>query len=361
MKTYPIGLVPGPVSVPQDIRDIYTINFGSADLEDDFFETYDEAGNLLKEVLSTKNDVVIMSGEEMLALWGALKSTLPSGSKVLAVSNGVFGSGVADMARALGCDVREVKFDYDRVPDIDVIRGEALDFRPFMITAVHCETPSGILNPIESIGEIAREVDALFYVDFVSSACGVEVLVDDWNIDLGLLGSQKALSLPPDLAMVTVSEKAWDAIASRRYDGYDALLPWRYGPKKKELPYTHNWHAVAALAMSARKLLDEGLKNVYMRHESVSAYCISRVVDMGLKLFPRDEGYSSPTVTAIYVPNGWSWKTLDGKLRERGVVFGGSYGILKDRVFRVGHMGSQADLDLVSRALDILEDILTSR
>jgi len=82
---------------------------------------------------------------------------------------------------------------------------------------------------------------------------------------------------------------------------------------------------------------------------------------MGLKLFPRDEGYSSPTVTAIYVPNGWSWKTLDGKLRERGVVFGGSYGILKDRVFRVGHMGSQADLDLVSRALDILEDILTSR
>jgi len=361
MKTYPIGLVPGPVSVPQDIRDIYTIDFGSADLEEDFFETYEEAGNLLKEVLSTENDVVIMSGEGMLALWAALKSTLSSGSKVLAVSNGVFGSGVADMARSLGCDVREVKFDYDRVPDIDVIRSEALDFKPFMITAVHCETPSGVLNPVESIGKVAREVGALFYVDFVSSACGVEVLVDRWNIDLGLLGSQKALSLPPDLAMVTVSERAWDAIALRGYDGYDALLPWRYGPKNRELPYTHNWHAVAALVKSASKLLEEGLKNVYMRHESVSAYCIGRIMDMGLKLFPRDEAYCSPTVTAVYVPSGWSWKELDGELRERGVVFGGSYGILKDKVFRIGHMGSQADLDLVSRALDILEDILTSR
>jgi len=361
MKTYPIGLVPGPVSVPQDIRDIYTIDFGSADLEEDFFETYEEAGNLLKEVLSTENDVVIMSGEGMLALWAALKSTLSSGSKVLAVSNGVFGSGVADMARSLGCDVREVKFDYDRVPDIDVIRSEALDFKPFMITAVHCETPSGVLNPVESIGKVAREVGALFYVDFVSSACGVEVLVDQWNIDLGLLGSQKALSLPPDLAMVTVSERAWDAIALRGYDGYDALLPWRYGPKNRELPYTHNWHAVAALVKSASKLLEEGLKNVYMRHESVSAYCIGRIMDMGLKLFPRDEAYCSPTVTAVYVPSGWSWKELDGELRERGVVFGGSYGILKDKVFRIGHMGSQADLDLVSRALDILEDILTSR
>lgn len=81
MKTYPIGLVPGPVSVPQDIRDIYTINFGSADLEDDFFETYDEAGNLLKEVLSTKNDVVIMSGEGVLALWGGIKKHVALGQQ----------------------------------------------------------------------------------------------------------------------------------------------------------------------------------------------------------------------------------------------------------------------------------------
>ncbi|WP_286973690.1 pyridoxal-phosphate-dependent aminotransferase family protein [Acetomicrobium sp. UBA5826] len=360
MKTYPIGLVPGPVSVPKDIREVYTVDFGSADLEDDFFELYRKAADLMKNILSTKGDAVIMSGEGMLALWGALKSVVSPGKRVLAVSNGIFGEGIAQMARSLGCEVREVSFDYDSIPDPEVIRKEALTFRPFIITAVHCETPSGVLNPVKPIGEIAEEVGALFYVDFVSSACGTEVLVDDWHIDLGLLGSQKALSLPPDLAIVTVSEKAWDAIAARNYEGYDALLPWRDGPGKKELPYTHNWHAVAALFKAADKLLREGLENVYKRHEDVKNYCLKRLKNMGLKVFAGEERYSSPTVTAVCVPENRNWEILNSSLRERGVVLGGSYGPLKGRLFRIGHMGSQADKELVGKALDVLQEILNN-
>ena len=103
MQTYKIPLVPGPVSVPQEVRDVYQIDFGSADLEDEFFQLYSECEAGLQTILETKNQVAIQIGEGMLALWGALKSVIRPGDRVLAVATGVFGYGVADMAKSLGC------------------------------------------------------------------------------------------------------------------------------------------------------------------------------------------------------------------------------------------------------------------
>ncbi|HXK89014.1 MAG TPA: aminotransferase class V-fold PLP-dependent enzyme [Thermosynergistes sp.] len=361
METYPIGLVPGPVSVPKEIRGVYFADFGSADLESEFFGLYGEVQSLLQQILYTRATPVVMSGEGMLALWGALKSALFPGERVLAVANGVFGYGVADMAKAMGQEVEVVGFGYDEGIDFDLVRRKALSFRPSMITAVHCETPSGILNPIKPLGEIAHKVGALLYVDFVSSAGGTEVRVDDWHIDLGLLGSQKALSLLPELAIVTVSDRAWEAIEKRRYVGYDAILPFKDALTVKEFPYTHNWHAIAALKASIKAILSEGLENVFKRHDDVAAYCRDRLKGMGVSLFPKDESLSSPTVTAAKVPEGWTWIALDTEMRRRGVVFGGSYGPLKGKVFRIGHMGSQARLERVEKAMDALEEVLADR
>ena len=182
------------------------------------------------------------------------------------IGTGVFGYGIGEMARQVGAEVEVVGFPYDSVLDPEPVRAAARRFRPRLVTAVHCETPSGTLNPLYEVGQICREVDALYYVDFVASAGGVPVDVDANQIDLGLLGSQKVLSLMPDLAMVSVSDRAWAAVAEVNYAGYDALGPWRTGVADRYLPYTHNWQAMAGLQVALDLLLAEGLENVYRRH-----------------------------------------------------------------------------------------------
>jgi aspartate aminotransferase-like enzyme len=358
MQTYSIPLVPGPVSVPAPVRAAYQVDYGSADMEDEFFALYAACERDLQTLLGTVDAVTIQSGEGMLALWGALKSVLRPGDRVLAVATGLFGYGIGDMARQVGAEVEVVGFGADEAIDPQLVREAARRFRPRLVTAVHCETPSGVLNPLAAVGAICREVDALYYVDFVASAGGAAVDVDACHIDLGLAGSQKVLSLPPDLSMVSVSARAWAAVAETGYAGYDALAPWRTVLADRYFPYTHNWHALAALQVTLRLLLDEGLENVYARHAQVAAYCRERLHGLGVRLFPVADAISSPTVTAAYVPDGWTWAALDGALRRYGMVVGGNYGDLAGKVFRIGHMGSQADMALVTRGMDVLEQVL---
>ncbi len=130
MKTYAIGLVPGPVSVPEEFRRAYLENYGSADLEEDFFLLCEETEGLLRQLLKTQNPVTVQSGEAMSVLWGALKSCLLPGDRLLAVSNGVFGRGFGEMGQALGMEVRIVEAPDGDFPDPEVIRREALAFRP---------------------------------------------------------------------------------------------------------------------------------------------------------------------------------------------------------------------------------------
>jgi len=358
MQQYSIGLVPGPVSIPPQVRAAYGLEFGSADLEAEFFALYSQCEAGLQQLLGTQNQIAIQSGEGMLALWGALKSVLQPGDRVLAVATGLFGYGIGEMAAQLGAEVETVGFGYDDIADPAVVRAAAQRFRPRLITAVHCETPSGTLNPLAELGAISREVDALYYVDFVASAGGSPVEVDAAQIDLGLLGSQKVLSLMPDLAMVSVSERAWARIAAVNYVGYDALLPWQTAIANRYMPYTHNWQAFAGLQASLDALLSEGLAQVYARHATVAAYCRKRLQGMGIKLWPRREEIAAPTVTAAHLPDGWDWPTFDQRLRAAGMVVGGNYGPLAGKVFRIGHMGVQANHALVSQGMDQLAAIL---
>jgi len=361
MKEYRLPLVPGPVTIPDAVRAAYQVNYGSADLEPDFFALYRRCEANLQQLLGTTNQITIQSGEGMLALWSALKSVLKPGDRVLAVATGLFGYGIGEMAAQLGAEVETVGFGYDGIADPAQVAEVAARFRPQLITAVHCETPSGTLNPLQPLGQISRDVDALFYVDFVASAGGVAVNADACQIDLGLLGSQKVLSLMPDLAMVSVSERAWARIHEVNYVGYDALLPWQKAIEDEYMPYTHNWQALAGLDVSVQALLDEGLEAVYARHTTVAAYCRQRLQAMDIKLWPADERYASPTVTAAHLPEGWHWQPLDQALREQGMAVGGNYGPLAEKVFRIGHMGQQANMGLMEQAMDCLEALLQQR
>jgi aspartate aminotransferase-like enzyme len=198
--------------------------------------------------------------------------------------------------------MNQVACDHSRAVEPSEVIACIDEKRPVLVTAVHCDTPTGMLNSLVGIGAAVHRHGGLFYVDFVASVggCPIHHSIDDLEIDLGLLGSQKALSCPPDLAAVSISAPAWAVIEAVAYEGYDALLPFRTAVAQREFPYTHNWHAVAALNVSINKILSEGLEHVFARHVAVAAHCRAAVRALGLSVF-TDDACSSPTVTAVQV------------------------------------------------------------
>ena len=359
MLTYKIPLVPGPTCVPESVRHAYMTDYASPDLEPEYSQLYVEVQEQLRTILSTKNQMAIMTGEGMIVLWGALKSSIRPDDRVLAVSTGVFGYGIGEMAVGIGADVRWVEFGYDEIIQSERVEEVIQKFRPKMLTAVHCETPSGTLNPVGVVGELVKKYDIpLYYVDAVASAAGTPVLTDEWRIDLCLIGTQKALSALPDLAAVAISDRGWEIIQQVNYPGYDALLPYREAISNRWFPYTPAWAALAGLHEACRLILEEGLEQVYARHVAVAKHCRNRGREMGLLLYPADEAACSPTVTAFRVPEPFGWDELSQRLRERGMGVGGSLGPLANQVFRIGHMGTQADMALVDKGMDVLAEVL---
>ncbi len=363
MQTYPVPMVPGPTSVHPDVLKAYLTNFGSSDLEPEFLEVYNQAESRLKQVFGTKNSVVIMTGEGMIALWSALKSTLRPGDRVLSIGTGLFGFGIGDMAKSIGAETQSVGFNDDEtINDWKKVEEAIAAFKPKMITAVHCETPSGTLNPLAELGALKSKYNVpLFYVDVVASLGGAPVNCDACQIDLCLGGAQKALSVPAGTSFLTVSERAWEIAAEVGYVGYDALLPFQNAQRNFYFPYTPYWHGIAALNKSLEMLLDEGLEHSYKRHADSAAYCRSRLAELGLEPFPVPDAIQSPTVTAVKVPAHISWVELDQRFRERGLAVGGNYAHLAGKVFRIGHMGTQANLQLVQKAMDIISEAMKGK
>jgi len=358
MEKYPIPMVPGPTSIPEEIQKAYLNNFGSSDMEPEFLDLYHHTEINIQHILNTKNHVAILTGEGMLGLWSALKSVLLPGDRVLAIATGVFGYGVADMAKAIGAQVKTIGFAYNEtIHDFESIEKAIIEFHPKMITIIHCETPSGTLNPLEKISELkSKHQVPLLYVDMVASIGGVPILVDDWHIDFALGGSQKVLSAPADMSFLSISPAAWNVIESVGYEGYDALLPFLHAQENFYFPYTPHWHGVLALNIATKLLLNEGLQNVFTRHQLVANFIQEQSQRIGYELFPAQNAVLSPTVTALKVPESIAWQELDLRFREQGMVVGGSFGPLAGKVFRLGHMGHQADMLLAHQVIDVLEN-----
>ncbi len=360
MDKYPIPMVPGPVYVPEKILQTYQVNYASADLEKEFISLYLRVQEKIRTIVKTKNSIAIQTGEGMLALWGGLKSVVQPEDRVLCIATGVFGYGIADMAKMIGANVRVIGFPYNEtLSDLKKVEEAIIDFKPKMITVVHCETPSGTLNPIARLGALKHKYHVpLLYLDAVSSIGGVPVLTDEWHVDLLLGGSQKVLSMPPDMCFTVISQNAWKVIKQVGYAGYDALLPFCTAIPDAYFPYTPNWHGFAAMEMALDLIFKEGLEKVFIRHRESMEFCHNRLRQMGLQLFPAQGSIPSPTVTAVYVPEKIKWPEFDARLREQGLCVAGSYGPLAGRVFRIGHMGSQANLPLLGKALNVIEKVL---
>ena len=356
-----IPMIPGPSSLHPNVLQVMSQNYDWAQIETDFLPFYLETAAKLANLAGTKNDVVLMTGEGMLALWASLKSCLKPGDKVLALGTGVFGDGIGQMAASFGCEVKTLSFDYNSTINdyLQQIEESAAAFKPKMITVIHCETPSGTLNPLAELGAIKKRLGVpLLYVDAVSSWGGAEIKTDDWHIDLLLGGSQKCFSAPPSMSMVAVSPTAWEIMQKVDYKGYDAILPFQNIKQAELCPYTPYWHGIACLNAAAQAILDEGPEACFARHEQVANMCRNGLRDMGIELFPNASAICSPTVTAAMLPAGFNFKSWQKALRAKGLITAGSFGPMLDKVFRLGHMGIQANPKLMQEALNIIGQVL---
>ncbi len=354
---------PGPVSLHPAAAAVLSRDFGPPRMGEDYLALYNSVASRLARLLGTRERVAVCTGEGMLVLWGALRSLLRPGDTVLSVGTGVFGDGFADMAEALGCRAVRVSEPYDRTISASTLERVAVAVRrerPLLMTAVHCETPSGTLNPLEELGALKRELGVpLLVVDAVASAGGAPVRADAWNADCVLGGSQKCLACPPDMSFLSVSGAAWERIRELNYQGYDALRPFDGAERDAmRFPYTPNWWGVAALDASLRALEAEGMDRVFARHEAVGRRCREGMAELGRELWPAPDAVSSPTVTAVRIPGGWEWPAWRQALLERGLVVGGSLGPLAGKLFRLGHMGTQASLPRMEAALAVMGQVL---
>ena len=354
-------MTPGPTQVKENVRMARSLVCTNPDLDESFYDFYKETCELISELLHTDNETIIMDGEGILGLEAACASLTEPGDKVLVLDNGIFGKGFADFVTLYGGIPTLYTVDDKNPIDPIALRDflkENHDYK--YATLVHCDTPSGMLNPIDILCPLLKEHGILTVVDSVSAMFGEEVRVDDYQIDILCGGSQKVVSAPPGLTFVTVSAAAKRAMAERKVpiaSFYANIKAFEGYYEKKWFPYTMPISDIYGL----RAAFDDIKADTDMleRHARIGRACRAAVTAAGLKLH-LNSGFSN-TVTVFDVPEETSAKDiLETMKKEHNVMLAGSFDTLAGQVIRIGHMGSNANVTDMTETMEALEKTLES-
>lgn len=311
----------------------------------EFLDTFRRTQAKVAEILRTGNDILLMQGEAIVALEGAARSVVSPGTPVLNLVQGVFGKGMGYWLSTFGAELHEIEVEYDSAVSPEAVAAY-LDEHPEIevLTLVASETPSGTVADVSRIGPICRERGVLTLVDTVSGVLGMPWQTDDWGLDICVAGAQKCLGGPPGIALVSVSQKAWQRIYANPgapRDSYLSLIDW----KEKWLgdgrfPYTPSVSDVNGLEAALDQALAEGVDEVVRRHELSAAVTRAGARAMGLDLWASDE-IAAACVTSIRLPESIDNGDLRDLVRERyGVML--SHGQGAGNLIRLSHMGPTA-------------------
>ncbi len=352
-------MTPGPTRVRENVRLARSLETTNPDLDPDFYDFYKETTELISELLNTKHPAYILSGEGILGLEAACASLTESGDRVLVIDNGVFGRGFADFVRMYGGEPVLYTTDYQEEVDAAALR-EYLekDHDYKYATVVHCDTPSGRLNPIEKICPLLKSYGILTVVDAVASMFGEPVRVDDWDIDIVCGGSQKALSAPVGLTFVTVSPDAARVMKERKTpiaSFYANLTTFENYYENQWFPYTMPISDIYGLRQALENVKNDA--DIYERHKRNAAYVRETLKAAGYTIY-GNSGFSN-TVTALEVPEGKTAKEIiDGVAQEAGIMLAGSFDVFAGKLVRIGHMGENSQKIDVKLTVDALLRVL---
>lgn len=358
-------MIPGPVDIEQDVRQAMggpsVAHYGK-----DWVDVYRETLGLLGEVFQTRGDIHILAGPGTAGLGAALGSLLRTGDEVLIPYNGFFGERMATVARCYGLHVVPLSFPVGMPLDVDRIQA-TLEQNPAVqaVAVVHHETSAGVLNPVQQIASLTREREIPIVVDAIASLGGVPLPVDEWGLDVVVTVANKCLASPPGIAPVSVSERAWEVMASkpdRAHGWYLNLETW-----KKYAEEWADWHPypttlptrnILALRTSLRRIIDKGLPAYYAEHREAAGRVRSGLREMGFRLLVEGE-HACPLITAVRRQSSFQVEDLIRYLHQvHRIEISGGIGELSGEIFRVGHMGKAASRQYTDAFLTALEDFL---
>lgn len=352
-------MTPGPTQVLENVRMARSLECTNPDLDTDFVYFYKDTCKLISSLLHTENETLILDGEGILGLEAACASLTEPGDQVLVLDNGIFGKGFADFVRIYGGIPEIYHADYEKTLDVDALADYLDKHDGFKYaTVVHCDTPSGMLNDISKICPLLKEHGILTVVDSVSAMFGEYVNVDEFQIDLLCGGSQKAVSAPPGLTFVTISNDAYTAMKTRKTpiaSFYANLMAFEGYEQKKWFPYTMPISDIKGLRAAFENIAAD--ENMLNRHKIIGNTVRETLKEAGLKLHQKS-GFSN-TVTVFDIPDGiTAAQILDGVKEKHNIMLAGSFDDFAGKVIRIGHMGANATVSNLVETLYALDDVL---
>ena len=358
---YKFIYTPGPTRVRENVRLEIAKSTTNPDIDIEFCDFYKNTCEKIASILNTANDVYILSGEGILGLEAACASLTEPGDKVLVIDNGIFGRGFDDFVKMYGGEVVYFSGDYTKeidVEELEIFLQKENDFK--YATIVHCDTPTGVLNDLSKICPLLKKYNILTVVDSVAAMVGEEIRVDDWKIDIALGGSQKAISAPAGLTIVSISEDAKNSMKNRKVPiagFYLNLTIWQDYYKNKWFPYTMPINEIIGLDRAIDNILEEKIENVLARHQKIASATRKAFTEYGLSLY-LENGYSN-TVTAVEIPENIGALNLTKYMLEKyNTLVATSLGEYKDKLLRIGHMGENANLEFIIYVLNVIDKSL---
>ncbi len=342
-------MTPGPTNVHESVLAAMAKNYTNPDLDSDFFKLYADTADKMNQLVGNGGGkTYLLCGEGILGLEAACASFIEPGDRVLTIANGIFGRGFGEFSSMYGAEV--VYYESEPTKGIDPVALKTFIEAngPFKTaTVVHCETPSGLTNDVSTIGPLLKSFGIMSIVDSVSAIGGEAMEMAAWGLDVVLCGSQKVISAPPGMTMVSLSPNALAYLDNRKTPiaGFYANLQiWKDYEKKQWFPYTQPIHMIAGLKLALDRI---ERKASVERHERLSEAVRKTLVKSGFELFAK-ESYAN-TVTTVLLPEGLDFKVLlDCLKNDHKVLIGGGFDFLDNKIFRIGHMGENATEDRLS-------------
>lgn len=348
LQDYSILRIPGPTPIPPSVQRAMSQPIVGHRAQETT-ELIQRIRPKVQKLFGTKEEVIMITGSGTAGLETAVVNVASKGDDVLVVVTGAFGDRFAKICEAYEMNTHRLDVPWGEALDPAVVK-EHLQKHPETkaVFVTYCETSTGVINPIAEVSKVIHEhSDALVIVDGVSNVGAVETKMDEWGIDILATGSQKAFMLPPGLALVSLSERAWKAVEENKQPRfYLDLLTYKKNIEKDAVPYTPGLPIMFGLEQALQLLEDEGYENVYERHRIMRDMVRAAMRALNIPLLTEDES-ASETVTACK-PDTFDPEALRKILKDQfNLSVAGGQQHLSGKIFRLGHMGYCAPSDVL--------------